>query len=273
MREQALTRELSAGTLSASLIQCSDLARFEPEIAHGFFTREGGRSTGIYRGLNVGLGSRDDAQTVRANRDLALARLGAENAFLATVHQTHSSNVVTVETPWHDDARPAADGSVANRPGIVLGVLTADCGPVLFADGSAGVIGVAHAGWKGAIGGILENTVAAMEAIGARRDRIEATLGPTISQENYEVGMEFVERFLAESSANESFFARSPKPGHSMFDLPAYILARLRTAGLDPSWTGECTYGDATRFFSFRRATHRGEPDYGRQLSAIMIRG
>jgi purine-nucleoside/S-methyl-5'-thioadenosine phosphorylase / adenosine deaminase len=272
MREQAVTRDHSAEILPGNPIRGADLTHLEPDIGHGFFTREGGRSTGIYEGLNVGLGSRDDTQTVQDNRRLALAGLGANHAFLATLHQTHSSDIVNIEAPWHDATRPIADGAVTNQPGIVLGILTADCGPVLFADGAAGVVGAAHAGWKGAIGGVLENTIAAMEAIGARRNRIVAMLGPTISRDNYEVGAEFVDRFLGESPENKAYFSGSPKEGHAMFDLPAYILSRLRRAGLDPRWTGDCTYDEPARFYSFRRATHRGEPDYGRQLSAIMIR-
>lgn len=273
MREQTLSQEYADGGPPANPILCDVLARLEPAIVHAFFTRQGGRSGGIYSGLNVGLGSGDDKPTVRANRALALAGLGAEDAFLATAHQIHSTDVVAVDVPWRDDARPKADGLVTNRPGTVLGVLTADCGPLLFADRSAGVIGVAHAGWRGALGGIVENTVSAMEAIGARRERTAAVLGPTIGKDNYEVGNDFVERFLDDSPESENHFASSPKPGHAMFDLPGYILSRLREAGLDPLWTGQCTYGDPSRFYSYRRATHRREPDYGRQLSAIMIRG
>lgn len=253
------------------MMRCEALARADSGISHGFFTRLGGISRGIYSGLNAGLGSGDERDAVLANRSLALARLGAESAFLATPHQTHSSDVFAVAGPWPETERPVADAVVTDRPGIALGVLTADCGAVLLADGEAGIVGAAHAGWKGALGGVIENTIAGMEALGARKERIRAAVGPTISQANYEVGPEFVDRFLARSTENSLFFSDSGKAGHARFDLPAYIVARLEKAGVQAMSVGVCTYADAERFYSFRRATHRGEPDYGRQLSTILV--
>ena len=252
-------------------ILCRALGSLSPRLEHGFFTRQGGVSRGIYQGLNVGLGSGDERGDVLENRARVAAQLG-DSPFLATPRQTHSPDVAVVDAPWAPGEQPAADAVVTNRPGIAAGVLTADCGPVLFAEAQSGVVGAAHAGWKGATGGVLENTIAAMERLGADRSRIVATLGPTISQAKYEVGPEFVERLIALDPDNAVWLAASPRPAHAMFDLPAYILARLERAGVAAAWTGECTYADADRFFSFRRTTHRGEPDYGRQISAILIR-
>ena len=254
-------------------IRCARLQANDERFAHGFFTREGGVSTGIYAGLNTGLGSDDDKHCVAENRNRVLQTLGDETARLATPHQIHSSIAIPVTGPWPDGERPQADAVVTNRPGLALGILTADCGPVLFADAGAGVIGAAHAGWKGAISGVLENTLAAMEALGSRRSDIIAVLGPTISQSAYEVGPEFVDRFVALDPANGTYFKPSRKQGHSMFDLPAYIVGRLARVGIDTQWTGHCTYADGNRFYSYRRTTHRGESDYGRQVSTIMIRG
>lgn len=253
-------------------ILCGRLDALSPAIVHGFFTRDGGVSSGLYKGLNVGLGSDDSRAHVAENRRRVADWLGTATAALATPHQVHSTDVATVTEPWPADARPESDAVVTDRPGIVLGVLTADCGPVLLADGKAGVIGAAHAGWKGAMGGILENTIAAMERLGAQKSDIRATLGPTIGQDNYEVGPEFVERLLAASPDNRRFLRAAPRPDHAFFDLPGYILDRLEKAGVDAGWTGTCTYDDEARFFSFRRTTHHGEPDYGRQISAIMMR-
>jgi len=242
-----------------------------PELrgtAHGFFTRQGGVSEGIYAGLNCGPGSGDDAGAVAANRARVTAHLGA--AALVSVHQVHSPDVVTVSAPW-GDARPKADAMVTDRPGLALGVLTADCAPVLFADREAGVIGAAHAGWKGAIGGVLEATLDAMERLGAARGRVTAVIGPTISQRAYEVGPEFVERFIDEDPAHARFFAGGTGD-RAMFDLPGFLLARLRATGVaGAAWTGHCTYADEARFYSYRRATHRGEADYGRLVAAIML--
>lgn len=254
-------------------ILCHGLASLGAQgVAHGFFTRAGGVSQGLYRGLNVGLGSDDSREAVLENRAHVGRWLGVRDGIVATAHQTHSCDVVTVDQPWTLETRPTADAAVTNRPGIALGVLTADCGPVLFADAEAGVIGATHAGWKGATGGILENTIAAMERMGAKRERIAATLGPTITARAYEVGPEFVERLTGLDEGNRRFLSPSPRAGHAMFDLPGYIVARLETAGVTARFTGQCTYGDEGRFFSFRRTTHRGEPDYGRQISAIILR-
>jgi YfiH family protein len=257
---------------SVDPVTCHRLGALSPKLAHGFFTREGGKSSGIYRGLNTGLGSHDDREAVLANRALVSAHLGADSTFLATPHQVHSSDVLHVREPWSEGSRPVADAVVTDVPGLAIGVLTADCGPVLFSSAEGAVIGAAHAGWKGATGGILENTVVAMESLGAARGTIIATLGPTISQANYEVGPEFVERMVTLDVANARYLVSSGKPGHAFFDLPAYILARLAAAGVEARWTGQCTYADPARFFSYRRTTHKGEPDYGRQISAMMIR-
>lgn len=239
-------------------------------IRHGFFTRIGGVSRGIYRGLNVGVGSKDDPAHVRENRARVARWFGAESERLTTPHQVHSADALIVDAPL-GDPRPRADAVVTKTPGLVIGILTADCGPILFADHEAGVVGAAHAGWGGALNGIAEATIEAMLQLGARREGIRACLGPSISVKNYEVGPEFVERFTATDPANERWFSPSRRPGHSMFDLPAYTLARLAAAGVTAEKTGHCTYEDEDRFFSYRRTTHRGEPDYGRQIAAIAI--
>ncbi len=251
-------------------VQSALLGNSEAAI-HGFFTRNGGVSGGIYRGLNVGLGSEDDRASVTENRARVANWFGATPEKLATVHQIHSPDVVTVTQDYSGD-RPKADAMVTNQPGIVLGILTADCGPVLFLDPENRVAGAAHAGWKGALGGVLESTIDAMVALGADRSNIEVALGPSISADNYEVGPEFVERFLDFDTAYEQFFSPSSREGHAMFDLPALTLARLEAAGVKAEKTGHCTYADEDAFFSYRRTTHRKEPDYGRQISAIMIR-
>lgn len=240
-------------------------------IAHGFFTREGGVSEGLYAGLNVGLGSKDEPGRIRENRSRVAGWFGEELDHLATLYQIHSPDVIVIDRPVSGD-RPEADGQVTDRPGIVLGVLTADCGPVLFADAEAGVIGAAHAGWKGAFDGVLENTIAAMESLGAQRENIVASLGPSISQRNYEVGPEFHERFVARNAEWARFFTPSDKEGHYLFDLPELTVSRLRAAGVKAENLDICTYADEARFFSYRRTTHRKEPDYGRQISAIMLR-
>ena len=253
-------------------ILCHGLAACGAHVVHGFFTRAGGVSQGIHAGLNVGLGSTDSRESVLENRRRVSSWMGANTAFLATLNQIHSSDVLVVEEDWADDARPRADAMVTRRPNIALGVLTADCGPILFADPAAGVIGAAHAGWKGATGGIVENTVAAMERLGARRGDIVATLGPTITRQNYEVGPEFVARLIEADAQNRTFLHPSRNDGHAMFDLPAYIVDRLSAAGVEHRFTGHCTYADEARFYSYRRTTHRQEPDYGRQISAILLR-
>lgn len=239
-------------------------------IRHGFFTRDGGVSEGIYQGLNVGIGSSDDPDKVRENRRRVSAWFGLPLDRLATAHQIHSPDVAVVSGNY-DGSRPQADAQVTASPGIILGVLTADCGPILFADPENRVIGAAHAGWKGALGGVLENTIDAMIRLGARREKIRATLGPSISRANYEVGPEFVERFVAANPEFEAFFTPSAKPGHAMFDLPGLTVKRLAQAGVMADSLDLCTYAAPRTFFSYRRTTHAGEPDYGRQISAIAI--
>ena len=239
-------------------------------VRHGFFTRAGGVSEGLYRGLNVGLGSQDDAASVAANRARVARSMGVEPERLLTLYQVHSPDALVVRGPWPGE-RPNADAMVTDIPGIAIGVLAADCGPVLFADAEAGVIGAAHAGWKGAFTGVLEATVRAMEGLGASRARIQAVLGPSISAENYEVGPEFVERFVAADAANSAWFASSGRDGHAFFDLNGYTVDRLSRAGVAAGMVGRCTYADPDSFFSYRRATHRQEPDYGRQISAIVL--
>ena len=241
---------------------------------HGFFARTDGHSTGLYAGLNCGFGSGDNPETVAANRAIIAQKLGVPLNQLLSVYQVHSPNVVHVTQAWDRRHAPKADAMVTEIPDMALGILTADCAPVLFADADAGVIGAAHAGWQGAFGGVLEATIDAMENLGASRAGITAVIGPTISARNYEVGPEFQERFVIQDSFNTKFFTPSGKPGHFMFDLPAYGLYRLERAGVTKcSWTGDCTYADEDRFYSYRRTTHRAEPDYGRLLSAIVLGG
>ncbi|MEM9798097.1 MAG: peptidoglycan editing factor PgeF [Pseudomonadota bacterium] len=236
------------------------------DVAHGFFTRKGGASSGIFAGLNCGPGSSDQREAVATNR----ARVAdAMDGPLRGVHQIHSTEVSTVSGPQSDPI-PKADALVSATPGQVLTVLTADCQPVLFHDPANGVIGAAHAGWKGALGGVLEATVDAMAALGAERDSIRAVIGPSISQRAYEVGQEFLERFEGEDPDALRFFANG-RDGKYQFDLPGYGLQRLRLAGIDAEWTGHCTYSDPDRFFSYRRATHQGAADYGRLIAAIRL--
>ena len=250
----------------------SDALSALPSIRHGFFTREGGVSDGIYASLNCGVGSLDDRAAVNENRARVTAALGVDPGRLATPHQVHSDVAVIVDAPWQTGAGPKADAVVTARPGLAVGVGTADCGPVLFADGEAGVVGAAHSGWKGAFTGILEATIDAMESLGARRERIVAVLGPTISRAAYEVGPEFRARFLNADAANARYFEPSTREEHHLFDLPAYIGARLGASGISRfEDLALCTYADEARFFSYRRTTHRGEPDYGRLLHAIAI--
>jgi YfiH family protein len=241
-----------------------------PGIAHGFFGRTGGVSGGIYASLNCGPGSGDDKAHVAENRRRVREAMGAGE--LNTLYQVHSPNVVAVTGAW-SGTPPLADGMVTATPGIALGILTADCAPALLADAEAHVIGAAHAGWKGAIGGVIEATVAAMEALGAQRNRIAVAVGPCISQANYEVGPEFIARFAAEDPANARFFVPSARADHHKFDLEGYVADRLRAASVDRIETlGACTYARDADFFSFRRTTHRGEKDYGREISAIVLR-
>ena len=238
-------------------------------LRHGFFTRRGGASSGVFSGLNCGPGSSDQAEIVTINRARVAEAMQVAPDHLITVHQVHSADVLPVTGPLTE--RPRADAMVSATPGIALAVLTADCQPVLLADPAAGVIGAAHAGWRGARDGVLEATLDAMEALGAARARITAVIGPTISQAAFEVGPELFEDFLAEDPESGRFFAN----GHGdryLFDLPGYGLHRLRRAGVGHAeWTRHCTYGDAERFYSYRRSTHAGEADYGRLISAIRL--
>lgn len=238
-------------------------------VPHGFLGRRGGVSTGVCAGLNVGLGSDDDPDAVRENRRLAVEAV-APGARLVTVHQVHSATAIPAGT-WPDDARPHADALVTNQPGLALGILTADCTPVLFADAAAGIVGAAHAGWKGAIGGVVEATVDAMERLGASRSRIAAAVGPTIARKSYEVDEAFWRRFVEADPANERFFSGG-RTGHHQFDLEGFVVSRLAAAGLARiEALGLDTYSDPDRFYSYRRATHLGEPDYGRQISLIAL--
>jgi YfiH family protein len=243
-----------------------------PGIAHGFFTRGGGHSTGIFASLNCGLGSGDDADLVRMNRETVARTLGIDVTGLVTAHQVHSADALEVTAPWGFTDRPKVDGLVTKARGIGLGVLTADCGPVLFADSEAGVVGACHAGWKGALTGVTEATLAAMEKLGAVRARTVAVLGPTISKAAYEVGPDFPAPFLEQDAGHARYFTPSLKDGHHMFDLPRYLVDRLRREGVGQvSNLGLCTYSDEARFYSYRRATHRGEQDYGRLISVIAL--
>jgi len=246
-------------------------ARALDGVAHGFLGRRGGVSTGITAGLDLGRrGQVEIGPDLAENRRRAVAAVlpGAE---LVTLYQVHSADCVTLATPWDDTDRPHADAMVTDRPGFALGILTADCAPVLLADRAAGIVGAAHAGWKGAIGGVTDAAVAAMEKLGADRDRIVAAIGPCIARASYEVDDAFQHRFEAKDPANERFFAPG-RDGHAQFDLEGYVAHRLAAAGVPTiEMMGLDTYADADRFYSFRRATHRGEPDYGRQISIIGI--
>jgi len=238
-------------------------------LHHGFFTRRGGASSGIFSGLNCGPGSSDQSEIVTINRARVAEAMQLAPDHLVTVHQVHSADVVRVAAPL--DARPRADAIVTATPGLALAILTADCQPVLFADSAAGVIGAAHAGWRGARDGVLEATIDTMEALGAERARISAVIGPSISQRNYEVGPELLEDFMADDPESARFFANGADDRY-LFDLPGYGLWRLRRAGVGHAeWTRHCTYADPARFYSYRRATHAGEVDYGRLISAIRL--
>lgn len=249
-----------------------DLARAEALAGqpHGFLGRTGGVSTGAAASLNVGLGSGDDEAAIAENRRRAAAAI-APGARLVGLYQIHSARCVTVVEPWDDAHRPEADALVTDRPGLLLAVLTADCAPVLFADREAGVIGAAHAGWNGALAGVTDATVAGMVALGARPERIAAAIGPCIAQPSYEVDEAFRDRFLAAEDASAALFAPG-RPGHWQFDLPGYLARRLLRAGLGTvEQLGLDTYSQEARYFSFRRATHRREASYGRQISAISL--
>ena len=238
-------------------------------LRHGFFTRRGGASSGIFAGLNCGPGSSDQREIVAINRARVAEAMKVAPEFLISLHQIHSPTVVTLETPPPE--RPRADAMVTATPGLALGVLTADCQPVLFADARAGVIGAAHAGWRGVLDGVLEATLDAMEALGAARENTVAVIGPSISQAAYEVSPDFREAFITKDSAHARFFSPGEN-GRMQFDLPAFGLERLRRAGAGHAeWTGHCTYADADRFYSYRRTTHRGEADYGRMIASICL--
>ncbi len=251
---------------AVNIVTCPELAG----VHHGFLGRQGGVSGGLFDSLNVGLGSSDDRSNVAENRRRAVAA-AAPGAALVTLHQVHSASVIHVTGPFYDDSRPPADAMVTATPGLALGILTADCAPILLADAAAGVIGAAHSGWKGALADIGPATVAAMEVLGARRSRIVAAIGPTIARASYEVDAGFRARFCAADPDHERFFAPG-RPGHHQFDLEGFIAARLAASGVQTVVaTGIDTYADAARWFSFRRTTHAGDPDYGRQLSLIAL--
>lgn len=249
--------------MSVEVLKASALG----DLPHGFLGRRGGVSKGPMAGLNCGWGSGENLDIVRKNRRLA-AEAVLPGARIVSPHQVHGAEVV-IAGEWPDDRRPHADAVVTDQPGILLGILTADCAPVLFADQEAGVVAAAHAGWKGALGGVTDRTIEAMERLGARRERIAAAVGPCIARASYEVDWSFLERFTAEDPANERFFAEGPS-GKPHFDLESFLLARLAAAGLERiEALGQDTYAQAEHFYSYRRATHRGEPSYGRQISLI----
>ncbi len=240
-------------------------------VPHGFLGRRGGVSHNLYASLNVGMGSGDDQNAVAENRELAVEAV-ERGAKLVTLHQVHSATALTATAPWRDAERPHADGMATATPGLLLGILTADCAPVLFADAQAKVVGAAHAGWKGALGGITDAVIAQMEALGANRSRIVAAIGPCIARASYEVDESFVRVFATDDRFNERFFADG-RPGHSQFDLEGYVAHRLALGGVTRvEALGIDTYADEGRWFSYRRATHRSEPDYGRQIALIGVR-
>lgn len=252
-------------------IQSPELSR-HAGIAHGFFTRRDGVSEGIYASLNCGPGSKDDRAAVTENRRRVAAHMGVRPSHLVTAHQHHSTDAIVVTAPWAFDAMPKADALVTATPGIAVAALAADCAPVLFADPRARIVGAAHAGWKGALGGVLESAVAAMEGLGANRGDIHAVLGPCIGPDAYEVGPEFEQQFIAHSSENRLFFNHIDDRARPRFDLPAFVLSRLGALGLKAVENqSRCTYSDDQSFFSYRRTTHRREADYGRQISAIVL--
>lgn len=254
-------------------VEASSLAKLYG-IRHAFFTREGGVSSGIYATLNGGVGSNDAAEHVKENRARMAAAVGVTAERFLSAYQIHSPDVAVVEQPWTPDARPKVDAIVTKKPGLALGISTADCGPLLFADDTARVIGAAHAGWRGAFTGVIEATLAAMEKLGAKREAVRVALGPLIRKESYEVGPEFVARFTEADENNAAFFTASVREGHAMFDLPGYIAMRVAKAGVTQFEDLRlCTYSDPDRFYSYRRTTQRGEPDYGRHINAIALAG
>jgi hypothetical protein len=238
-------------------------------VRHGFFTRHGGVSQGGYASLNCGLGSKDDPSAVRENRSRVAECLTARD--LLSAHQVHSATAIVVDKAWGPDERPRADAIVTATPGVAVGVLTADCAPVLFADARAGVVAAAHAGWRGAAAGILESTLEAMLSLGADRTRIQAAVGPCIGQPNYQVGFDFEQAFLAEDSGNARFFVRPAPEARPHFDLSGYVLHRLQQAGVAAAERALCTYAESEHFFSYRRSQVKKQPDYGRQISAIVL--
>lgn len=241
-------------------------------IRHAFFTRGGGVSSGIYESLNGGVGSHDASQHIAENRSRMASALGVARDCFLTAYQIHSPTVVVAERPWIHEARPRADAIVTRVSGLAIGVTTADCGPVLLADPVARVIGAAHAGWRGALAGVTDATIVMMERLGADRSRILAAIGPMIRRRNYEVGPDLAKSFLVADRENKRFFEPSAQPGHFMFDLAGFIAARLAHAGIaEIEDLDRCTYAEAELFFSYRRATHRGEPDYGRHVNAIVL--
>jgi len=253
------------------MLQAPSLGKLA-RIRHGFFTRSGGVSHGVYATLNGGVGSSDAPDRVAENRARMAAALGVQPERLLTPYQIHSPDVVVADEPWTHEARPRADAIVTRVAGLAIGVSTADCGPLLMADAEAGVIGAAHAGWRGALTGVIEAAVAAMEKLGAERGRIVAALGPAIRQPNYEVGPEFVARFVAADADNARFFVASERAGHAMFDLAGYIADRIQRAGIVQfEDLALCTFAEPERFFSYRRTTKQGEPDYGRHINAIAL--
>ena len=253
------------------MIEAASLAAL-PGVRHAFFTREGGVSEGLYASLNCGLGSGDDKERVAENRARAVSHLGLSTGALATCYQVHSPTVVEATEPWARDAAPRADAMVTTRKGLALGILTADCAPILFADAEAGVIGAAHAGWRGAAFGVIEATLDAMQKHGARPERVAAAIGPCIGPSSYEVGPEFPAPFLADDPATQRFFRAAAREGHWMFDLPGYVAWRLGRAGLARvERLPHDTAADEARFFSWRRTSLRGQKDYGRLLSAIAL--
>jgi YfiH family protein len=242
-----------------------------PGLRHAFFDRNGGVSEGIYTSLNGGLGSHDDASHVAENRRRMAAQLGVEPRRLLTAFQIHSPDVAVATEPWDAASRPRADAIVTRTAGLAVGVTAADCGPVLLVDPTARVIGAAHAGWKGALGGVLENTIEAMTKLGAERAGIVAAIGPLIRQHSYEVGAEFVDRFTSADPSNAQFFMAASRQNHALFDLAGYIRMRLESAGvLMIDDVGIDTYSDE-RFYSYRRSVHRGEADYGRHVHSIVL--
>ena len=242
-------------------------------ISHGFFTRKGGASDGIYATLNCGIGSSDDRDAVLKNRAAVADDIGVLPTNLVTVRQVHSARVAVVDQPWPREQAPEADALVTDKPGIALGILTADCAPILLACAKTGVIGAAHAGWKGALGGVMEKTVEAMAGLGAHPADIVAVIGPAIAGRSYEVGPDFIDPFLAQDETNRRFFASAPQPGHWLFDLAGYVADRLVRAGVGKvDGLARDTYAEEAEFFSYRRSCHRGEKDYGRQMSVIARR-